>query len=191
MNRRSFLTSLGAVVTAGNTFYVPNFAFADNKNLEHYTLRVDFTTAYLDLFDGQGYVRNYPVVLPKSQVSYQRRLPIFGDVDFIEYDPWWYPTALTRSAYHNSYGVELPKVLSPIGVEGVPPGHPQNAMGLCKCHINFRSDYISPAVRIHGHAREEDLGRRLSRGCIRMRDQDILELASIVDNLPSTTFFTA
>lgn len=54
------------------------------------------------------------------------------------------------------------------------PGDPQNPMG--KVKIFFRA----PDYYIHGTHDEDSLGRAESRGCIRMRNRDVIALARLV-----------
>ncbi|MBU2109538.1 L,D-transpeptidase [Patescibacteria group bacterium] len=54
--------------------------------------------------------------------------------------------------------------------EKIKPGDPRNAMG------------IDPAIRIHGTNDKSSIGKRISRGCIRLRNEDILKLAEYIEN---------
>lgn len=54
------------------------------------------------------------------------------------------------------------------------PGDPNNPMGRVKMY--FRE----PAYYLHGTNAEESIGRAASHGCVRMRNEDIIELARLV-----------
>lgn len=70
--------------------------------------------------------------------------------------PTWYPTASTRKD-----DPELPAV--------VPPG-PENPMGTHALYLGW------PTYAIHGTNRPFGIGRRVSRGCIRMQNEDVVKV---------------
>lgn len=94
-------------------------------------------------------------------------LPAHAEVTTITRNPWWYPTKKTQRANH------VPSV--------IPPGSPHNAMGKCKIGLHFISGRMNPLVRIHGTNASTSIGKRVSRGCIRMHNKDILALADIIE----------
>jgi lipoprotein-anchoring transpeptidase ErfK/SrfK len=94
---------------------------------------------------------------------------LFGNVDHIIIDPWWLPTPEIRQEWQ-AKGRELS--------ERIAPGDPLNAMGKAKIVIRFE-DYPEP-LRIHGTNQPRSIGRHASRGCIRMHNRDILDLAQLV-----------
>lgn len=59
-------------------------------------------------------------------------------------------------------------------LEPAEPGDPHNPMGRVKMY--FRD----PAYYIHGTPDEASIGRAASHGCIRMRHEDVVELARLV-----------
>ncbi len=71
-------------------------------------------------------------------------------------DPTWYPTALARQD-------------DPTLPAAVPPG-PDNPLGNRAMYLGW-SNYL-----IHGTNKEYGIGRRASRGCIRMYSDDAIEL---------------
>lgn len=75
-------------------------------------------------------------------------------------DPIWYPTAETRA--------EDPSLPS-----AVPPG-PENPMGKFALYLGW------PQYAIHGTNRPWGIGRRVSRGCIRLYPEDIVVLFPLV-----------
>ena len=94
-------------------------------------------------------------------------LPAHAEVVAITRNPWWYPTTKTQREGH------VPPA--------VPPGSRINAMGKCKLTLRFISGRMNPLVRIHGTNHPDSIGKRVSRGCIRMHNDDVLALADIID----------
>ena len=78
-------------------------------------------------------------------------------IDWIVWNPSWTPP--------NS---EWARGEKPIG-----PG-PNNPMGRVK--MFFRQ----PAYYVHGTSREDEIGEAASHGCVRMRNEDVIELAQLV-----------
>ncbi len=136
------------------------------------TIVVDFDDFRLLLLDEDGReLQSFPVVLPRKTPQ----LPVEGVVQAVIVNPWWYPTQGTRKAYFQKYGVELP--------ERIPPGNPQNAMGAIKVVVLFTTEGANPTIRIHGTNAPEYIEQRVrvSRGCIRMYNEDALALASAIE----------
>ena len=107
----------------------------------------------LYFFDGDGGVRSYPIGIgrdglgtPMGETEVKRKAE----------NPTWYPTAATRAD-----NPELPAA--------VPPG-PDNPLGTRALYLGW------PAYLIHGTNRPYGIGRRASRGCIRMYVEDVEEL---------------
>lgn len=76
-------------------------------------------------------------------------------------DPTWYPTAETRA--------EDPGLPT-----AVPPG-PENPMGKFALYLGW------PQYAVHGTNRPWGVGRRVSRGCIRLYPEDIEKLFQMVE----------
>lgn len=134
----------------------------------HYLLTVSIKGRTLVIYDNAGQeLQRYAIAVPKNDWL---PLPLFGKVKKIEMNPWWRPTEATKIAYLEKKGVEL----SPV----VPPNDPQNAMGKVKIVIEFEK--FTEPIRIHGTNEPGSIGKRISRGCIRMRNEDIVALASIL-----------
>lgn len=135
-----------------------------------YLLSVNVKEKILILHDGAGQeLQRYAIAVPKNNWL---PLPLAGKIKRIEMDPWWRPTEATKIAYLEKKGVELPDV--------VPPNDPQNAMGKVKIVIEFEK--FAEPIRIHGTNEPSSIGKRISRGCIRMRNEDIVALAVILRN---------
>jgi L,D-transpeptidase YcfS len=95
-----------------------------------------------------------------------------GKISKISLNPIWYPTADTLKSFRKR-GINLPSV--------VPPGHKYNYMGAAKINlthmVNGRNTY-----RIHGTLSEKTIGSNESAGCIRMKNSDVLQLASLLND---------
>ena len=77
------------------------------------------------------------------------------------WNPWWHPPQSSWAA----------------GREPEPPGE-TNPMGRVK--LNF-----GPLLYIHGTSAYQSLGNPASRGCVRMRNSDVIELAKLVHQYAS------
>lgn len=139
----------------------------------HYLLTVNIQEKTLILYeifyDEEKELRRYPIAVPQNDWL---SLPLIGEVKRIEFNPWWYPTKATRITYLQKKGIDLPNA--------VPPGDPKNAMGKAKITIVFEKFGIP--IRIHGTNDPSSIGKRISRGCIRMYNENVLELTKIVKN---------
>ena len=78
-------------------------------------------------------------------------------VSEVIWNPWWHPPAS-----------EWARDRKP-----TPPGAPDNPMGRVKL-------MFGPLLYIHGTPEGEPMGRLSSRGCVRMRNEDVIELAKLV-----------
>jgi hypothetical protein len=107
--------------------------------------------------------RSYAVATPAGDVEPPTG---WGVITQIEFEPWWRPTEnMKRRAKQK--GRTLPDVM--------PPGA-KNPMGPFKMHLSHGF-----AFRIHGNNDPKSIGRRVTNGCIRMRNDEGLELARILD----------
>jgi lipoprotein-anchoring transpeptidase ErfK/SrfK len=77
-------------------------------------------------------------------------------IDHAEWNPWWHPPA--REWAKND--------------RITPPG-PNNPMGRVKL-------FFAPYYYIHGSPHVRDLGRAASHGCVRMMNNDVIELARLI-----------
>lgn len=143
-----------------------------------YTVTVRFDTAKLELTDSSGTLLDrFPVALP---AYFTPRDPIYGAVGEIRHRPVWYPTEKTRAASD----WKLPAV--------VPPWpHPHNAMGVGAIIIRYSTRWWGMNdVVIHGTNQPEKIGLRVSRGCIRMKNEDWLALSKRIGAAPTRIIFT-
>lgn len=129
---------------------------------------VKFSERMLYLYDSGGEeIATYPVAIPRTQ---KYPLPLEGRVERIELDPWWYPTEDTLEYYLKKKKIRLPKA--------VPPGDPENAMGAAKMIIKFATPMKKP-YRIHGTNEPDSIGKKITSGCIRMRNTDVVVLCEV------------
>jgi lipoprotein-anchoring transpeptidase ErfK/SrfK len=94
-----------------------------------------------------------------------------GNVTSITLKPFWYPTADTIESFKKR-GINLPAV--------VPPGNKYNYMGAAKISLSHIVDGKN-TFRIHGTLSESTIGTNESSGCIRMKNSEVIELASLLN----------
>ncbi|MFA5353193.1 MAG: L,D-transpeptidase [Thermodesulfovibrionales bacterium] len=113
-------------------------------------------------------LREYPVgTVVRGLKTYPTGI---GKVTAISFNPWWYPTAYSRSVFRER-GIELPKA--------VPPGNPLNYMGPFKISLSHRTKK-GAIYRIHGNNNPQRVGRRVTGGCFVMDNEGGLELARTI-----------
>lgn len=97
----------------------------------------------------------------------------FGDgkITQITLNPTWYPTADTLKTFKKR-GINLPSV--------VPPGSKFNYMGAAKINLTHEVNGKS-TFRIHGTLDERTIGTNESAGCIRMKNAQVVELATLLN----------
>lgn len=93
-----------------------------------------------------------------------------GRITKIEYNPKWYPPPITRETFKKR-GIDLPAV--------VPPNDPLNYMGAFKIHLSHCTSR-GCFYRIHGNNDKSKIGKQVTGGCIRMYNEEGLEMARIV-----------
>lgn len=143
-----------------------------------YFVKVKFSQFKLILFDYlDNEIVSFQVALPKRMPN----LPIEGWIKEIKINPWWYPTGPTKAYYLKKKGIRLP--------DHVPPGHPHNAMGKVKFLIKFTTASVNSAIRIHGTNDPSSIGKRITRDCIRLRNEDGLILAEIIKDSVTKVIF--
>ncbi|GAB7080466.1 OmpA family protein [Megalodesulfovibrio paquesii] len=159
----------GALVPpAPKLFVVDGEVMAAGPAAEKYVIEISLKQCALWLYErtpegGRTLVREYKVATAKDGMDHPEGL---GYVTKIDKNPWWYPTPdMKRRAAAKG------QTLAPVA-----PGRKANPMGSVKIHLSH-----GPTYRIHGTNRPDQIGRRVSLGCIRMRNQDALELANLID----------
>lgn len=102
-----------------------------------------------------------------------------GSITAISLQPKWYPTQNTLKAFKRK-GINLPSV--------VPYGHKLNYMGAAKINLTHRVRG-QDVYRIHGTLNEDTIGSNESSGCIRMKNDEVLQLASMLNTFANLKSF--
>ena len=114
---------------------------------------VSFGDRKLYWIEKQGQAISYPIAIPREQ----SRWAGVTSVSSKRANPSWTPTAEMRS--------ENPRLPA-----FVPGGHPMNPLGV-------RALYLGASTyRIHGTDAPWTIGSAVSKGCIRMYNEDVLDL---------------
>jgi lipoprotein-anchoring transpeptidase ErfK/SrfK len=142
-------------------------------NYEELVIEVDpFTnlmTVNAKINDELKEIKEYRVSTAKKDV---KRPFGEGKISKISLNPIWYPTQDTLKSFKKR-GINLPSV--------VPPGHKYNYMGAAKINLTHIVDGKN-TFRIHGTLNEKTIGSNESAGCIRMKNSDVLQLASLLND---------
>ncbi|MEQ1649839.1 MAG: L,D-transpeptidase family protein [Hyphomicrobiaceae bacterium] len=102
---------------------------------------------------GRGQATAYPIAIPRDQSRWQGLTSVTQKRE----NPSWTPTPTMRA--------ENPRL--PMWVPG---GHPMNPLGVRALYLG------SSAYRIHGTDAPWTIGSAVSKGCVRMYNQDVLDL---------------
>ena len=114
---------------------------------------VSFGDRRLYLVTKPGQALSYPIAVPRDQSRWQGTTFVSQK----RVNPSWTPTPEMRA--------ENPKLPS-----WVPGGHPMNPLG-------NRALYLGSSMyRIHGTDAPWTIGQAVSKGCVRMYNQDVLEI---------------
>lgn len=114
---------------------------------------VSFGDRRLYHITGPGTAVSYPIAIPRAQSRWQGAMTITQK----RVNPSWTPTPTMRA--------ENPRLPA-----WVPGGHPMNPLG-------NRALYLGSSMyRIHGTDAPWTIGQDVSKGCIRMYNQDVAEL---------------
>jgi lipoprotein-anchoring transpeptidase ErfK/SrfK len=114
---------------------------------------VSFGDRRLYLVTKPGTALSYPIAVPREQSRWQGRLTVTQKRE----NPSWTPT---------------PEMLreNPRLPGWVPGGHPMNPLGVRALYLG------SSTYRIHGTDAPWTIGQAVSKGCIRMYNEDVLDL---------------
>lgn len=152
-----------------------NLPKEQTRNLNSYDeliIKVNSKTNIMELFAKNGEneekIKSYIVSTGKNSIK--KPLGV-GRISQISLNPVWYPTTDTKKSFAKK-GIILPNV--------VPPNHKYNYMGMAKLNLTHSVDG-NTTYRIHGTLNEKTLGSNESAGCIRMRNNDVVELAILVE----------
>ena len=94
-----------------------------------------------------------------------------GNITSIALNPVWYPTSDTIESFKKR-GIDLPTV--------VPGGDKLNYMGSAKINLTHRVDG-KDTFRIHGTLSEKTICSYESAGCIRMKNEEVVQLVEILN----------
>ena len=114
-------------------------------------------------------IKTYTVSTGKDNIKKPFGL---GKVSKISLNPVWYPTLDTINSFKKR-GIFLPNI--------VPPGNKYNYMGAAKINLTHEVDGKS-TYRIHGTLNEKTIGTNESAGCIRMKNNDVVQLATLLND---------
>lgn len=117
---------------------------------ESISLKINLPATRLDLYVNGKLEQSYPVAI--GMPKYPTPIRDFA-ISHINWNPWWLPP--------DSPWAE--------GAEKTPPG-PRNPLGPVKL-------IMENGIRIHGTNAPSSIGRAASHACLRMRGDDIVELA--------------
>lgn len=99
-----------------------------------------------------------------------------GNVTSIALNPIWYPTQDTIQSFKKR-GIELPSVV--LG------GDKLNYMGSAKINLTHKVDG-KETFRIHGTISEKTIGSYESSGCIRMKNEEVTQLATLLNKFSNS-----
>lgn len=121
-----FFISIGLFFMILSSMAIASANAENSDSGQEYKIVVNFRTARLTLFDGNGEkLFEAAVALP---VKSPEKFPIWGRVREIQKPPFWIPTESIREKFAKK-GIDLPKV--------VRPGDKLNEMGAAKIIIDF------------------------------------------------------
>ena len=121
-------------------------------------------------------IKTYKVSTAKTTIK--KPLGV-GSITAISLNPEWNPTTKTLKAFKEK-GINLPAV--------VPYGDKLNYMGAAKINLSHKVDG-QEVYRIHGTLNENTIGTNESSGCIRMKNKEVVELATLLEKFSKTKSF--
>ena len=144
-------------------------AAAFNANKIHYAIKVRLSQRKLYLYENlpdgsRNLVRQYVVAVPGRDMEAPQG---WGTVTGINFEPSWRPTPAMKERALKK-GKHLP--------EYVGPGVKDNPMGTFKIILSHGYGF-----RIHGNNNPGSIGRPVTSGCIRMRNDEGKDLAKMID----------
>lgn len=168
-NSQTFTKSYEKKVSKSN---LPKEQRRNLNNYDELIIKVDSKTNIMELFakNGENEEKIKSYIVSTGKDSIKKPLGV-GRISQISLNPVWYPTADTKKSFAKK-GIILPNV--------VPPNHKYNYMGMAKLNLTHSVDG-NTTYRIHGTLNEKTLGRNESAGCIRMKNNDVVELAILLE----------
>ena len=168
-NSQTFTKSYEKKVSKSN---LPKEQTRNLNNYDELIIKVDSKTNIMELFakNGENEEKIKSYIVSTGKDSIKKPLGV-GRISQISLNPVWYPTHDTKKSFAKK-GIILPNV--------VPPNHKYNYMGMAKLNLTHSVDG-NTTYRIHGTLNEKTLGSNESAGCIRMRNNDVVELAILLE----------
>ena len=168
-NSQTFTKSYEKKVSKSN---LPKEQKRNLNNYDELIIKVDSKTNIMELFakNGENEEKIKSYIVSTGKDSIKKPLGV-GRISQISLNPVWYPTQDTKKSFAKK-GIILPNV--------VPPNHKYNYMGMAKLNLTHSVDG-NTTYRIHGTLNEKTLGSNESAGCIRMRNNDVVELAILLE----------
>lgn len=168
-NSQTFTKSYEKKVSKSN---LPKEQRRNLNNYDELIIKVDSKTNIMELFakNGENEEKIKSYIVSTGKDSIKKPLGV-GRISQISLNPVWYPTQDTKKSFAKK-GIVLPNV--------VPPNHKYNYMGMAKLNLTHSVDG-NTTYRIHGTLNEKTLGSNESAGCIRMRNNDVVELAILLE----------
>ena len=168
-NSQTFTKSYEKKVSKSN---LPKEQTRNLNNYDELIIKVDSKTNIMELFakNGENEEKIKSYIVSTGKDSIKKPLGV-GRISQISLNPVWYPTQDTKKSFAKK-GIVLPNI--------VPPNHKYNYMGMAKLNLTHSVDG-NTTYRIHGTLNEKTLGSNESAGCIRMRNNDVVELAILVE----------
>jgi lipoprotein-anchoring transpeptidase ErfK/SrfK len=114
---------------------------------------ISFGDRRLYYVSGRGTAISYPIAIPKGDARWAGSMTVSDK----RVNPSWTPTADMRA--------ENPKLPA-----YVPGGHPRNPLGVRALYLG------SSMYRIHGTDAPWQIGQEVSHGCVRMLNEDVVDL---------------
>lgn len=163
-----FLATLAPSQAAGEPV-APENAAAYNARKNHYSIEIHLSQRKLFLYenlpDGSRHLaRSYVVAVPGRDMEAPQG---WGVVTGISFEPSWRPTPAMKERALKK-GKPLP--------EYVGPGVKDNPMGPFKIILSHGYGF-----RIHGNNNPNSIGRPVTSGCIRMRNDEGKDMAKLID----------
>jgi len=119
-----------------------------------YRIEVNLPAYKLTLYSGNEIIRNYAITIGSPQFKTPTGKHLISQVVI---NPWWFPPKGSKWAE---------------GKEITPPG-PGNPLGVVKM-------LLADGILLHGTGNPDGVGKALSHGCIRLQNEAIMELASLI-----------
>ena len=124
-----------------------------NPQFDHGHIIVSFGDRRLYLVTTRGEAISYPIAIPRDEDRWEGETTVSNK----RINPSWTPTPTMMAE-----NPRLPR--------WVPGGHPMNPLGVRALYLG------ASAYRIHGTDAPWTIGTAVSKGCIRMYNQDVLDL---------------